>query len=332
MTAGVSVGAGRADVNDGVDRASSPWPGPVGAGLGNTAIGAPAAPPSAAAQEVRAILARRPLVLTGLPVPPLDSGAFAVAADHLAGVADAVLTGDSARARVQFPPSYRAALMQQHGLRGWLGINCRDRNRVAIEGELLAIADSGAAGVLCVTGDPVTAGHRPDAKGVFDLDGISAAHLASRAGLFTAVPEAPVSAPVQGRALRALHKQQAGAELLFLQYAGDAGRHAAFIGELRDVGCTLPVLPGIPVVIDHDGAAVLASFGDAVLPDGYVQRVLDAVDPFAEGVRAAIEFGQSLLALADVGGVIAAGGASPGQDAEFARALGIIARELGGGS
>jgi len=317
------------------DRASVPWTTAEAAGLANSALlTREPTPPSEDALAVRAILARRPLIVTGLPVPPMDADAIAVAAEHLAGAADAVLSGDSGRARVQFPPSYRAALIREAGLRGWLGVNARDRNRVALEGELLGIADAGAAGVLAVTGDPVEAGHRPDAQPVFDLDGITIAHLASRAGLFTAVAEAPLSPPVGGcgRAARALHKQQAGAELLMTQYAGEPSRLADFVAELRALGGTLPVLPGVPVVIDRAGAEVLASFGDAVLPAGYVQRVLDARDPFVEGVRAAVELGQRLLALPDVAGVVAAGGATVGQEPEFARALGIIARELGGGS
>ena len=52
----------------------------------------------------------------------------------LAGSVDAVLAGDAGAARVQFPPAYRASLIQATGLAVWTGFNCRDRNRVAMEG------------------------------------------------------------------------------------------------------------------------------------------------------------------------------------------------------
>ena len=100
-----------------------------------------------------AIAARRPLVVSMLPAAPLDIASLDACADILRGAADAVLTGDAATSRVQFPPAYRARLARERGLRVWAGLNCRDRNRVALEGELAALAHAGAAAVHCVTGD-----------------------------------------------------------------------------------------------------------------------------------------------------------------------------------
>lgn len=79
----------------------------------------------------------RPLVMSELPEPGNDGAAIRAVARRMAagGVIDAVLFGDTNFARVRFPPSYRAALVQQEGLRVWPGLNARDRNRVALEGE-----------------------------------------------------------------------------------------------------------------------------------------------------------------------------------------------------
>src|SRR5258708_4927922 len=95
---------------------------------------------------------------------------------------------DPPRARVRFPPSYQARLLADEGVTAWAGINCRDRNRVAIEGEIAACADAGVAGVHCVTGDHPGTGHRPDAAAVFDLDSIELVGLASTAGALAARP------------------------------------------------------------------------------------------------------------------------------------------------
>ncbi|MER3482437.1 MAG: methylenetetrahydrofolate reductase, partial [Meiothermus sp.] len=81
-----------------------------------------------------------------------------------------MLLGDHGGARVQFPPAYRAMLVKRTGLEPWVGLNCRDRNRVALEAELAALKHLGVAGVHAVTGDHPVSGHRPDALPVFDLD------------------------------------------------------------------------------------------------------------------------------------------------------------------
>ncbi|MFT4306477.1 MAG: methylenetetrahydrofolate reductase C-terminal domain-containing protein [Microbacterium sp.] len=287
---------------------------------------------TAAGRELRTLAARRKLVLTGLPARAMDADSLAACADILTGNVDAVLSGDSGRARVQFPPSYRAELIRRSGLRAWLGVNCRDRNRVALEGELAGILDAGAAGVLCVTGNHTDSGHRPDAQPVFDLEGTRLVPLARRLGLFTGAAASPGAPPLRRRAARFAEKVAAGAQLGLLQYAGEARQVAEFVEEVHALGARVPFLPGVPVVIDHDGARLLGTFESAVLPAGYVERILDARDPYAEGIAAAIDYGRQLLEVDGVAGVVAAGGASFGQERRFSQALARISRELGGGS
>src|SRR5260370_1110801 len=121
-------------------------------------------------------------------------------------------------ARVQFPPSYQVRLLVDAGVAGWAGINCRDRNRVALEGEIAACADAGAAGVHCVTGDHPAAGHRPDAAAVFDLDSVELVELASTAGALPARPlcsaaHAPAAPPAGKRLASLLAKIDAAADV-----------------------------------------------------------------------------------------------------------------------
>lgn len=128
-----------------VDSPVAPWPGGP-AGLSGSSLA-----PSRDAEELAQILGRRPVVISGLPARALDSGSIRECADILHGTVDAVLAGDSGRARVQLPPAYRAHVIRSAGLRAWMGLSCRDRNRVALEGEVAALADVGVAGVHCVT-------------------------------------------------------------------------------------------------------------------------------------------------------------------------------------
>ncbi|GAA2223500.1 methylenetetrahydrofolate reductase [Herbiconiux moechotypicola] len=285
-----------------------------------------------AGRELVGILGRRPLIVTGMPARPLDSGSLAECAEQLRGSVDAVLSGDSGRARVQYPPSYRAALIRREGLRAWLGVNARDRNRTALHEELAALAAADVGAVHCVTGDHTALGHRADARAVFDLEGTTLVPAARSLGLLTSVAESPAAPPRDRRAARTVQKQRAGAQLCLPQYVGEVSELAEFIDETRVAGGTLPFLAGVPVVIDHDGARVLASFPGTVLPPGYLDEVLSASDPFTTGVRLAVELGTRLLAVEGVAGIVAAGGATPGSEVRYARALAAIGRELGGGA
>ena len=137
-------------------------------------------------------------MLADLPTAPLDRSALLRSADLLADGVDAVLIGDHPGARVQFPPSYRALLLRDRGVAVWAGLNCRDRNRVALEGELAALADAGAAAVHCVTGDHTAIGHRPDAAPVFDLDATRLAAAARAAGCWCRWPSRRARRPSTG--------------------------------------------------------------------------------------------------------------------------------------
>ena len=143
-----------------------------------------AGPPAPQARPADPLFDRtdaRPIVVADLPERSLDSDSVRRAASALAGHADAVLFGDAGWARVQLPPSYRAGLVAREGIRAWAGLNCRDRNRVALEGELAALAELGAL-VHCVTGDHTQLGNRPDAQPVFDLDARAARGARQRHG------------------------------------------------------------------------------------------------------------------------------------------------------
>ncbi|MET1006773.1 MAG: methylenetetrahydrofolate reductase C-terminal domain-containing protein, partial [Propionibacteriaceae bacterium] len=170
--------------------------------------------------ELRGLLTTGRVVVADFPAVALDATSIQTTADILRGSVHAVLAGDSPRNRVQFPPSYRARLIQDAGLHAWAGVNCRDRNRVAIEGELAALAHLGAAAVHCVTGDHPGLGSRPDTAAVFDLDSTQAAARAHDAGLLVSVGESPASPPVELRPARLVEKLLAGAEVCFVNHCG----------------------------------------------------------------------------------------------------------------
>lgn len=287
-------------------------------------------PPVAAAAELRRLLEQGRTVVADFPAAALDAASLRAAADVLRGSVGAVLAGDSPRERVQFPPAYRAMLIRAAGLRVWSGVNCRDRNRVALEGELAALADLGADAVHCVTGDHPVRGSRPDAAAVFDLDSTRVAALAVHAGLLTSVAESPSAPPTGRRARRLTDKLAVGAEVCFVNHCGGTDAVRAFVDEVHDLGATPWFLPCVPIVLDVASARLLASFPGLVLPAGYLDRILSADDPRETGIRAAVELGEELLQLDGVAGVNLSGGGGPGEELRHAAALAEISRRLGG--
>lgn len=292
-----------------------------------------ATPPATrpASLDLLALAAVRPVVLSAFPSRALDAESITVCAEIMHGTVDAVLAGDSGRSRVQFPPAYRAHLIQAAGLPAWIGVNCRDRNRVALEGELAALAHVGVAGIHAVTGDHTLTGDRPDARAVFDLESTDVVGLARGLGLTVSVAESPASPPVALRAARLAQKVRAGAQLCLPQYCGDVDDVRRFVDDARRAGADVPFLPGVPVVIDRQGALQLASFAAAVLPTGYVEGILAARDPYQAGVAAAIDYAEQLLDIDGVVGVLPAGAPAPGTESAFAHALASIGRALGAG-
>ncbi|WP_304466022.1 methylenetetrahydrofolate reductase C-terminal domain-containing protein [Subtercola sp. Z020] len=288
---------------------------------------------SAGGAAMRALLGRRPIVVADFPARALDIRSLEACADVLVGRVDAVLAGDSGAERVQFSPTYRASLIQARGLAVFSGLNCRDRNRVAIEGELAGLAAVGVAGVHCVTGDHTRAGGRPDAQPVFDLDSTRVAALAHAAGHLVSVGESPATPPVGERAARLVEKERAGAEVAFVNHAGGVGPVARFVAEVRrlEVAAGLRFVACVPVVVDRGSAELLKTFTTLVLPEGYLDRILGARDVYAEGIAAAVELSRELLGIEGVAGVNLSGGPERGREVAFAEALAAISASVGVG-
>ncbi|MDA1349014.1 MAG: methylenetetrahydrofolate reductase, partial [Chloroflexi bacterium] len=93
-------------------------------------------------------------------------------ANSLKEMVDAFNLTDSHSSRMAMSPLAVAHLLADLGIESILQITCRDRNRIALQGDLLAAHALGASNVLCMSGDPPKNGDHPDAKPVFDLDAV----------------------------------------------------------------------------------------------------------------------------------------------------------------
>ncbi|MET3804337.1 5,10-methylenetetrahydrofolate reductase [Nakamurella sp. UYEF19] len=283
---------------------------------------------TAGAAAMSARLAQGGVVIADFPARAMDTDSLLGCATTLLGSVDGVLVGDSGDARVQFPPAYRAHLIQSVGLPVWSGINCRDRNRVALEGEMAALAATSVAGVHCVTGDHTAVGHRPDAAPVFDLDSTRLAALARTLGHLVSVAESPASPPAALRPARLAEKVRAGADVCFVNHCGPASAVRSFVEAVPEDSRPAHFIACVPVVVDAGSAALLRSFTSLVLPPGYLDRILAADDPYSEGISAAVELSEQMLAVPHVAGVNLSGGPAHGSEVHFAAALAEIGAAL----
>jgi methylenetetrahydrofolate reductase (NADPH) len=170
----------------------------------------------------------------------------------LASVCDAINATDASGANVHMSSVGVCALLTRAGYEPVLQVSCRDRNRIAIQGDLLGAAAMGVRNVLCLTGDGVQNGDHPQARPVFDLDSVSLLRVArmlrdegrflsgrpieSPPALFLGASANPFAPPFEYRPVHLQKKIQAGAQFIQTQYCFDLPRLQQFMHAVREDG------------------------------------------------------------------------------------------------
>ena len=157
-------------------------------------------------------------------------------ANKLSGVVDAVNVADNAAARAHISPLAIAGILIGLDLDPIIHLNCRDRNRLALQADIAGAAMLGIGNILCLTGDDVIVGDQKTSKRVFDLDSIqlltvantmsngkylSGKSIADMPRIFLGATENPSAPPLDYRATRVLKKFKQGARFFQLQTAYD---------------------------------------------------------------------------------------------------------------
>lgn len=299
---------------------------PAAAGESGDAL--PVLPRGEASTAFAALVDAGAVITADLPVRSVDPAVITEAGVRLRELT-AVIAGEPPGLREALSPTHKALLLAAGGSRVVAGLTCRDRNRVALEGELAALADLGVSGVLAVTGDHPASTALPQAQPVFDLDATRLAALARRAGLFVAVAEQPSAPPVGYRPLRLARKAQAGAELGILNLCGDLAEIRRFTAALGATATPVPVLVSVPVLTSAATTRRLAALPGVGLPEELVMAVAGADDPVESGIAAAVAWAHRALAIPGVVGVhlsaIAAGGTEPPGGADAAELAAVDA-------
>jgi len=170
----------------------------------------------------------------------------------LAPVVDAFNATDGSGAHCHMSSISVCALLTRAGYPTVMQISCRDRNRIAIQGDVLGGAAMGVSNVLCLSGDDVTVGDQPEAKRVFDFDSIqllrtirimrdkgqflSGRKLTTPPRLFLGAASNPFVPPHDWRPLRLAKKIEAGADFIQSQYCFDVPMLKRFMQQIRDLG------------------------------------------------------------------------------------------------
>jgi methylenetetrahydrofolate reductase (NADPH) len=254
-----------------------------------------------------AALASGRFVLTADIESPRHAGAAAVErlAGALAGLVDAAVCTDNSAAVARMSPVAVAAIAARYGVTPLIELNGRDRNRLALQSDLLGAAAVGAAGVVCLSGDPPTAGDHPDATPVYDLRSVELLRAVCRLSGGAFLSGAPIRVPpdlVPGAAVapgdsddavaRLAAKVEAGAAFVITQIGYDEERFAGWMARVRAAGLhtRVRILAGIAPVRRLAVARYLRErVPGADVPLTVLRRLEAAPDPEAEGVRLAAE-------------------------------------------
>jgi len=287
---------------------------------------------STLATSLASTIAAGRFALTAEIAPPLSGDADDVIrlARPLKGLTDAVNVTDGAGARAHMGASAAAAILAREGIEPIQQFTCRDRNRIALQGDLLAAAALGVRNLLLLRGDDPAAGDQPDAKPVFDLDTVgllttaaglrdrgelpSGRKLNQRPAFFLGVADVPIDPP-PGWAPHSLKaKADAGAQFVQTQFCMDAGIARRYLARLAEHGLVpkLAVLIGVvPLKSARSARWMRKHLPGTIIPDAIIARLERAADPAAEGRRVCVELMQELAAIPGVAGAHVMAPANP---------------------
>jgi methylenetetrahydrofolate reductase (NADPH) len=251
--------------------------------------------------SLAASIAARKFVVTGELTPPkgTDLSRLFATAELLRGCVDAINVTESPRARMAMDPRAVAVLLQQRGFETIVQITSRDRNRIAIQSDLLGAAALGLRNFVFMGGDSTAGGDHPDAKPVFDLtaSGLLAAAEALRTGkdfagnALTGTPDLFLGATCNPGAERfdaevenTRRKIDAGARLLQTQAVYHADPLKRFIDAVKPHG--VAILAGIiPLKSERSGPWLNANLPGVVVPRDMLAAMEQAAKDGVERLR-----------------------------------------------
>jgi len=238
------------------------------------------------------------------------------------GYVDAINATDGSGANCHMSSVSMCALLTRRGYSMIMQVSCRDRNRIAIQGDVLGASAMGVSNILCLTGDGVQSGDHPEAKPVFDMDCmtslsmlrgmrddgefLSGRKITSPPKVFLGAAANPFAPPFDYRPLRLAKKVSAGAQFVQTQYCFDIDRLKDYMAKVCDLGLheKVYILPGVgPLASAKSAEWIRNNVAGVHIPDSVIKRLAGAEDQKQEGVNMCIEMVQQIRQIAGVSGV-----------------------------
>jgi methylenetetrahydrofolate reductase (NADPH) len=241
--------------------------------------------------------------VTGELGPPqsADGGVIRKKTELLRGYCDAVNITDNQTAIVRMSSIGSGTLVLQEGLEPVIQMTCRDRNRLAIQADLLGAYALGMRNLLCLTGDHQIFGNHPTAKNVFDIDSLQLVRMVSdmrdecifqcgdslkgqEPRFFVGAAAAPFADPIDFRPYRLAKKVKAGANFIQTQLVYDIPAFERYMEKVRELGLheQTYILAGVGPLKSPGMARYMKNNIPGILvPDALIKRMADAGAPWA---------------------------------------------------
>jgi methylenetetrahydrofolate reductase (NADPH) len=238
------------------------------------------------------------------------------------GYVDAINATDGSGANCHMSSIAVCALLTRLGYAPVMQVSCRDKNRIAIQGDILGGAAMGVCNMLFLTGDGVQAGDHPWARPVFDLDSISLLGIARglrddhhfESGrrisfaprVFFGAAENPTVPPLEYRMQRLAKKVAAGAQFIQTQYCYDLERLRRFMRDVEDAGLVdqVFIIAGVGPLRSAKAAEWMRTHVPGVhIPDAVIARLEGAQDQRREGIELCVELVQQVREIKGIHGV-----------------------------
>jgi len=276
--------------------------------------------------NIERILSSGGFVVTSECGPPRGADAEVIRRKGalLQGVVDAVNVTDNQTSVVRMSSLSSCLILKEMGFDPILQMVCRDRNRIAIQSDLLGAAALGINNILCLSGDHQRFGDHPKAKNVFDMDSIqliqtvrlmrdegrflSGEELKGRPMLFIGAAENPFADPFEIRALRLAKKVRAGVEFIQTQCIYNLARFERWMQMVRDMGLheRCAIIAGVTPLKSVGMARYMKTQVPGMdVPDEMIERLKGVAKEkqSEEGIKICVETIQRLKEIPGVRGI-----------------------------
>jgi len=260
------------------------------------------------------------------PPKSADTEIIRSKAGYLKGSVDAVNITDNQTAIVRMSSIAAGVLVIAEGLEPVVQMTCRDRNRIAIQSDVLGAYALGVRNILCLTGDHQKFGNHPTSRNVFDMDSVqlvgALATMRDRKRfingeeirnskkaplveprVYIGAAENPFGDPFEFRVIRLAKKIKAGVDFIQTQCIYDMDRFEEWMRQVRERGLhtKVKILAGLtPLKSARMAEYMRDSVAGLIVPDEVVKRMASAKDAAEEGITICVE---QIRRLREVGGV-----------------------------